>query len=236
MLFDVIFAITAATASAVVTATLSFAMAPTVRGRLMAAAAISAWFVAVTIMGATGALSPRGVGVAGLGVAVVAPTALLSWMLLKAGRKGNVAEPPAPVLIATHAIRVLGVSFVLLYAAHLLPAPFAPTAGWGDIAIGATAVPAAWLANRPGGRPIALVWNMLGCLDLITAVGLGATSSPGPARLFLEPPGSAIMTALPWILIPGFLVPGLFALHVAIFDRLRRAEADGSSLLMPRHA
>jgi hypothetical protein len=34
-------------------------------------------------------------------------------------------------------IRTLGVTFLLLYSAGHLPAPFAPAAGWGDIAIGA---------------------------------------------------------------------------------------------------
>ena len=32
------------------------------------------------------------------------------------------------------------------------------------------------------------------------------------------------MTALPWLIIPGFLVPCLMFLHVVIFARLAKAE------------
>lgn len=236
MLLDLVFAIAMAAAGAVVTATLSFTLAATVRGRLTAAAAIAAWFCGVLFLGATGALNVEGIGAPGLGLAVLAPTIVLSWLVLKAAQTVGPAAPPMPVLIAVHAVRVLGIAFVLLYAGGRLPAPFAPTAGWGDIAIGLTSVPVALLAYRPGGRALALVWNALGCLDLITAVSLGALSSPGPARLFLAPPGSAIMTSLPWILIPAFLVPGLFALHVAIFARLRRSEAETGALALAGRA
>lgn len=229
MLFDLVFAVVFVVAGAVVAATLTLALAHTASGRWRTAAAIAAWFAAVLIMGATGALGGNGLGTAGLGLAVLAPAAVLSFGLLSAGRTAPGAGPATSVLIAVHAIRVLGVAFVLLWAAHRLPAPFAPTAGWGDIAIGLTAPAAAWLVRRPGGRGPTLLWNLLGCLDLIAAVGLGATSSPGPAYLFREPPGSGIMTTLPWILIPAFLVPGLFALHVAIFGRLlRRAEVSST--------
>ena len=236
MLFDLVFAIALAAAGAVITATLSVALANTGRGRLAAAMGIFAWFGVVVAVGATGMLGPGGIGVPGLGLAVMAPALLLSWLLLRAGRGGAMAALPTPLLIAAHAVRVLGLSFVLLYAAGRLPAPFAPTAGWGDIAIGLTALPMAWLVSRPGGRALALLWNALGCLDLVTAVFLGATSSPGPARLFLEPPGSVIMTTLPWILIPAFLVPGLFALHVAIFGRLWRGQAETGSIALPARA
>jgi hypothetical protein len=43
-------------------------------------------------------------------------------------------------------------------------------------------------------------------------------------RLIFAEPGSAIMTTLPWLLIPGFLVPLLFAVHIAIFIRLATIE------------
>jgi hypothetical protein len=125
--------------------------------------------------------------------------------------------------VGIQAIRVLGVSFVLLHAAGRLPGPFAPVAGWGDIAIGATALPVAWWLTR-GLKTNALVWwNALGLLDLVVAVGLGAVSSPGPIRVFTDDPGSEIMTTLPWIIIPCFLVPALTFVHLAVFWRLSRA-------------
>ena len=51
------------------------------------------------------------------------------------------------------------------------------------------------------------LWNILGILDLVSAIALGATSSPGPIQLFHVTPNSSLMTTLPWIIIPCFLVP-----------------------------
>jgi hypothetical protein len=132
-------------------------------------------------------------------------------------------DVPLSWLIAVHAVRVLGVSFVLLHAHGRLPAPFAPVAGWGDIAVGLTALPVAWLAKHhaPGWRGVLTTWNVLGLLDLATAVTLGVLSSAGPLQLIHTPPGTGLMSTLPWLLIPGFLVPLLAATHIAIFHRLR---------------
>jgi hypothetical protein len=130
---------------------------------------------------------------------------------------------PTALLIALHVVRVLGVSFVMLYAANRLPAPFAPVAGWGDIFAGVAALPVAWLVSQtaPGWRPIALAWNTFALLDLVAAIGLGVTSAEGsPIRFFFTEPSSAIMSSLPWVLIPAFLVPLLAVLHLAVYARL----------------
>ena len=88
---------------------------------------------------------------------------------------------PLWLLVGVHTVRLLGITFVILYAANRLPAPFAPVAGWGDIFVGATALPVAWLAYRQpaNSRPIIWIWNLIGLVDLIAAVGLGVISSPG---------------------------------------------------------
>jgi hypothetical protein len=60
-------------------------------------------------------------------------------------------------------------------------------------------------------------------LDLVAAVGLGVISSPGPLHLIADEPGSALMTTLPSMLIPAFLVPLLAATHLAVFYHMRKA-------------
>ena len=119
--------------------------------------------------------------------------------------------------------RVLGVAMLVLSSRNLLPAVFALPAGWGDIAIGVTA-PLAALALASGtssGRVVFLIWNVLGMLDLIVAVGLGilaARISFGP----LAGTGSAsVMTVFPMSLIPTFLVPLSFILHLIGLYQLR---------------
>ncbi len=232
-LFDIVSTIEVTTSAAIVAAFLSFALSRTVPGRGRAVLVIAAWFLVVVALGATGALDARsGLGVPGLGVAIALPLAVLCLVLLGAGsaREAMLAMPLS-ALIAINSLRVLGVTFLLLQAAQRLPAPFAPAAGWGDILVGASAGPVAWIAARSGVRAqgLVLVWNIVGFLDLAAAIGLGATSSPGPFRLFMDPPGTPIMTTLPWIIVPCFLVPIFEALHVAIFFRLSRTTRRLSS-------
>src|SRR5262245_6080997 len=164
----------------------------------------------------------RGLGTPGLGFAVLLPIVILFLVVARAkSLREAFHRVPVPLLVSVHTVRVLGISFVVLYAAGRLPAPFAPVAGWGDIFVGATAPLVAWIVYRrvSNFRQVLWVWNVIGALDLIAAVFLGATSSPGPARLFFGEPSAAIMSTLPWLLIPGFLVPLLFAVHIGIFLR-----------------
>jgi hypothetical protein len=185
--------------------------------------ALGAWFALVLVIGATGALSPVAGGPPALGLTVVLPIVALIWAYfgLPSVRTAMTAMP-LPGLIALHAIRLLGFTFIVLYAEGRLPAPFAPSAGWGDVFIGATALPLAWAITQFGARvrPLALLWNALGVADLVIALTLGPLSAPGTLQVFVGPPDSSPMTTLPWLIIPAFLVPCLMFLHVVIFTRL----------------
>jgi hypothetical protein len=209
--------------ASIVVCFLSLAMAQTARGRVTVLVALGAWFVVVLWIGATGALSPAGGGAPALGLTVVLPIAALvgAYFALPSIRDA-MATTPLPALIAVHAIRLLGYTFIVLYAKGRLPAPFAPSAGWGDMFIGATALPLTWAVMRFGARvrPLVLLWNALGVADLVVALTLGPLSAPGPLQVFVGPPDSSPMTTLPWLIIPGFLVPILLFIHVVIFTRL----------------
>ena len=139
-------------------------------------------------------------------------------------------------LVAVNATRIIGVSFVILYAEGRLPAPFAPSAGWGDIFVGLTALPLAWSIARfgPRVRPLALLWNAIGFADLTAAIALGALSAPSPFQIFHGPPDSSLETTLPWLIIPCFLVPIYLFIHVAIFTRLSHATAHSPRARMAR--
>src|SRR2546426_6115919 len=228
MSIDLIGCIELTASAAIVIAALSSGLGLNTAMRVRIAAWLSAWFVVVVILAATRALYyEHGLGAPGLGIAVALPIAMLCIAVARVrSLSENFHRVPLWLLIGVHTVRLLGISFIILYAAGRLPAPFAPVAGWGDIFVGATAVPVAWLAYQrsTNARAILWIWNFIGAADLVAAVGLGAISSPGPARLIFAEPGSAIMTTLPWLLIPGFLVPLLFAVHLAIFIRLVKIE------------
>lgn len=216
--------------AAIAVAALSIGFGSSAATRIRVAAWLSAWFILVVILAATRALYyQNGLGTPGLGMAVALPIAILCVVVARVKSLRDAFHGvPLWLLIGVHTIRLLGVSFIILYTIGRLPAPFAPVAGWGDIFVGATAAPVAWLAYRrtANAQAIVWIWNVIGTLDLIAAIGLGVMSSPGPARLIFAEPSSAIMTTLPWLLIPGFLVPILMTVHIGIFIRLAKRNAD----------
>ncbi|MHB1656018.1 MAG: hypothetical protein ACYCSZ_06625 [Burkholderiales bacterium] len=229
MEFDLLASIELTVSAAIAVSVLAVGFGEDIWGRLRIASGLTLWFVLVIILAVTEVLTyQHGVGAPGLGVAVILPIVILSVSVLRSPSLRRALQTiPLSMLIGVHAIRVLGVTFLILYAAGRLPAPFAPVAGWGDIMVGLAAGPIAWLVYKHGAamRLTVLVWNILGLLDLVAAIGLGAVSSPGPLQLIFTEPGSAIMTTLPWLLIPGFLVPLLASTHLAVFYRLNRSES-----------
>ena len=190
-MFDILSTAELTVAASIVVGFLAWSMAETTRGRATVLAALGAWFALVLAIGATGVLSPAGGGAPALGLIVVLPIAALVWAYFALPSvRVAMAATPLPALIALNAIRLLGVTFLILYAEGRLPAPFAPSAGWGDVFIGATALPLAWAVTRFGARvrPLVFLWNALGVADLVAALTLGPLSAPGPLQVFLGPP------------------------------------------------
>jgi hypothetical protein len=66
--------------------------------------------------------------------------------------------------------------FVIGWRVASLPAVFALPAGYGDMAIGATAALVAWKVSEYAHRSGFIFWQALGITDLVLAVGLGATA------------------------------------------------------------
>jgi hypothetical protein len=229
MNIDLIGSVELTASAAIMIAALSIGFGSTAAARTRIATWLTAWFVVVVILAATRALYYEGgLGAPGLGIAVALPIAVLCIVVARTqALREEFHGVPLWLLVGVHMVRLLGISFIILYTAGRLPAPFASAAGWGDIFVGATALPVAWFAyRRPTDvRSMIWIWNVIGIADLINAVGLGVISSPGPQRLIFAEPSSAIMATLPWLLIPGFLVPLLFAVHIGIFIRLAKHNA-----------
>jgi hypothetical protein len=125
-------------------------------------------------------------------------------------------------LIRLNVWRLEGVLFLALMFAGQVPALWAIPAGIGDVLIGATAF---WVAARldaPGGRRRAIIFNLLGLLDLVVAIGLGITTNPGPTQVFHPTPTAELLIRFPLALVPGFLVPLAFMVHFVSLWQLRR--------------
>jgi hypothetical protein len=223
MTFDLIDALQIGASVAVVVATYTFVFGRALRERILIAGGFALWFALVVAAGATGIFGGDHLGTPGLGAAVAVPMFLLAAIAFSPRGRQRLDEVALAPLVAVQAIRSLGIMFVLLFAAHRLPAPFALLAGIGDVIVGVEALPLAWwlARNQRGAHGAFVFFTYFGIVDLVVAVFLGATSSPGPIQLFFGDPNTGIMSSLPLILIPCFLVPSLFFLHIITLFKVR---------------
>jgi hypothetical protein len=222
---DLLGSITGMTAVLICAAAFIPALAVSAAQRLRIAAAVGAWTGLACGLGAAGALSfSPGNPVPVIGVLAAAPllaAALLAWTSPRA--RAAVQALPLPLLIGIHSLRVLGVLFLLLAAAGRLAGPFPYLAGLGDMLTGAVAIPLALGIARTGQVNAGAVrrWNLFGTADLVLAIVLGITSSPGtPLQLIHAGVGSTAVQHMPFSVIPTVLVPFFLITHGIIAARL----------------
>jgi hypothetical protein len=146
-----------------------------------------------------------------LGLGAVTPLVLfLVWFAASPQFRQFTMTLNSSVLTLVQSWRIVGYVFLVLAAYGILPSLFALSAGWGDIAIGATAPLVALKLANPGRRRSFIAWQLLGMADLVTAVTLGTLAG------VIDPHGvgASAMTVLPLSLIPTFGVPLFMMLHV----------------------
>jgi len=200
---------------------------PSGRGaiRLAVGIALTAWLLLVLSLGAAGAfVGPPGTPPLPIAIGVAAPLVLFfAWLRFSRSFREFVLSLDLRLIAGMQAWRWAGFGFLALYAHKVLPAAFALPAGLGDMAIGVTAP---WiilaLVRQPGfaARRAFIRWNLLGILDLLVAVSIGAVSA-----LFATGAAGEISTApmatLPLLLIPAFLVPLFLMLHITALMQSR---------------
>jgi len=122
------------------------------------------------------------------------------------------------VLVAAQTYRILGVVFLWGVFQGILHPAFGIPAGVGDMLIGLTAIPFAYILRKgfSWSKYALVVWSVLGIADLINAVSLGLLTSEV---------NRPVMITFPWILIPTVGVPTALALHGITLYRLRKMES-----------
>ncbi len=128
-------------------------------------------------------------------------------------------------IIGIQVFRLLGIVFITLYIAGVLPGEFAIPSGVGDIIIGITAPLIAFLyfIKNLYARKLAAIWNYLGIADLVIAIVMGSITAPTMVQvLSFDLPNEPIIS-YPLVTIPTFAVPFSLILH---FISLRIIKKD----------
>ena len=172
------------------------------------------WLAGATAIGLTGVLGTQRFGPPLLALALTIAAVFVSSRV--AVVRESVDSLPLQALIGIHAVRFIGIVFLILGARGQLSPLFAERAGWGDVTTAAIAVILVLIGSAKVPRGVLFAWNLFGMLDLLVAVG---TATFLVARG--DVPGVQPLLSLPLILVPIFAVPLLFATHVALFRRLR---------------
>jgi hypothetical protein len=122
------------------------------------------------------------------------------------------------LIIAVQTWRILGVAFLLGVSGGILHPAFGIPAGVGDIMVGITAIPIAFILRKgySWSKYVILFWNILGIADLVMAVSLGIITA--------RENGIPTMSTFPWVLIPSIGVPISLILHGITLYRLRNTE------------
>ena len=201
--------------------------APAERTRTLriSAAILIGWLVVSIALSASGIYHVTSGDIPTIQYAILAPILIGALLIWRSDMtKRVIAAVPQPWLVGVQLYRALGVIFLILYANGKLPALFAWPAGVGDVAIGLLAPVIGLAYVRAPRKAAALVglWNVLGILDLTVAVGIGFLTAPSRLVPFDVQPTSELMTVLPMVMIPVYLVPLSIALHLASLAKLRR--------------
>src|SRR5260221_2841195 len=203
-------------------------LTPAVRTGFWLAVALPlvAWFVSIWNVADAGALEARPGALPFLPAAIVLPIIIALPLLTRSRRiAAAIDAAPASWLIGLQVYRMIGGNFLVLWAyGGAIPGIFALPAGVGDVLTGALALPAAlYLASgAPHSRTVAIAWNFLGIADLMSAVSLGAMTSPGPLQLMAFDQPNLLTSAYPSVMTPAFAVPLSLILHGLSLWQLRR--------------
>jgi len=202
----------------------SLSTRPNGHGKSVIVAVLSLWFLLALGGSLLGVFDSRQRPPAALGAAAILPVIAFAIGYLRSKEfRQFVLRSNLRLLTLAQSWRIGSVVFLILYGQGILPAVFALPAGWGDIAIGATAplVARAISFKRDFPKQLFVLWNVLGMLDLAMAVSLGILASASSLGILAGEITTQAMGRFPLSLIPTFFVPLLFILHLIALSRLR---------------
>lgn len=156
-------------------------------------------------------------------VAVIPPVILTIILLRSKVFSSVLAHIPRSWLVYIQSFRI--VMEIILWMGMLAGfVPFQMTfTGFNyDIIVGITAILGGMVFFGKGRlrRFEAIIWNVFGILLLFFIVGISAVSAPGPAQIFTNEPANRMIAFVPFVWLPGFVVPFALAMHLFSLKQL----------------
>jgi hypothetical protein len=121
--------------------------------------------------------------------------------------------------------RVMGFTFLILWALGELPLVFALLSGFGDVATGiyATFATVKISQRQAKWRVYARRVVYMGSIDFAVAVVTGLLSAAGYLKVYEDEIPAHLMTAYPMVMFPIFIVPAFIILHILAWRGINRA-------------
>src|SRR5437762_7088854 len=189
------------------------------------------WLILVWWIALAGGFRARP-GVPPIPPAIFLPIILGLIVLLPSKRIGAVLDAiPPSWLVGLQLYRVLGGIFLVGWLQGGISGEFALPAGSGDVLVGLLALPVAYLLHKGarGAVALAIAWNVLGIVDLASAVSMGTLTQPGPLQLIVPALPNVLLSSYPTVMIPALAVPSSILLHALSLRQLRRRVRGGAS-------
>jgi len=155
--------------------------------------------------------------------------ALLAWATTRPVAKRMLRHTPRAWPVALQTLRVpIELMLFGLYTAGRMPVHLTLEGRNVDVLVGLSAPFVAWLVHtgRLGARALAL-WNVASLACLVNIVGMSITTMPGPLQRPWPGVSNAVVTEVPFVLLPALLVPVALFGHVLSLRQLRTESAAG---------
>ena len=173
------------------------------------------WFFAVVILGKLGIFAQNQLFVPNILIGFLILFQLLRMAYYSETIKKIFEVAPLHWIMGIQIYRLLGIVFLILWSRGILPGAFAFPSGIGDIIVGISApfVAIMYFLKKSYSRKLAIIWNILGIVDLVIALSVGFLGFPRPIQFVPLNPSTEPLSLFPLAIIPLFSVPLALLLH-----------------------
>jgi hypothetical protein len=187
-----------------------------------AIAAVILWFVAAFIAGYEGIINTPNRPPLLLATFILVPIiGFIVANVFSPSLRAFTQNISLTLLVGSHLWRFVGLGFVIGWLKGDLPAGFGVPAGFGDIIAAAGAlILIPMIRKGTASREWLLAWNIIGLLDLISAIILGVLYSNSSFGILSKGVTTEPMVTFPVSLIPTFFVPLFILMHLLTFKRI----------------